>query len=292
VKILCGFPAGSSLDITTRIFSQKLEEAMGQPFVVENRAGATGNIAAEVVARSVPDGFTLMTNGTSQAISMSAFNKLSFDIVSDFEPVALIASMPMILVVNSGLGVETVSALIALAKAKPGELTYGSPGVGSVPHLSAELFKLMAGVTLTHVPYRGTNQVLLDLMGGRVSLMFAPAATLAGHRNDLRLKVLAVTSAMPSDLLPGVPPLATLGFNGFDTSLWNAIWAPKATPKHIVHALNKAVVAASRQPSVGKLLAGSGSTAMFASSEEFGKLLREDVVKWRKVVEFADVKMD
>lgn len=245
VKIVCGFPAGSSLDITTRIFSQKLEEAMGQPFVVENRVGATGNIAAEFVARSGPDGYTLMTNGTSQAISMSVFKKLNFDIVTDFEPVALISLMPMILVVSSSLGVSTVPELIALAKSRPGELTYGSSGVGTVPQMSAELFNLMTGTKINHVPYRGTNQVLVDLLAGRVSMIFAPAPTLAGHRDDPRLKILAVTTTKPSDLVPGVQPLAKLGLDGFDTSLWNAIWAPKGTPKDIVTALNKVVVGVS-----------------------------------------------
>jgi tripartite-type tricarboxylate transporter receptor subunit TctC len=292
VRVICGFPAGSSLDITTRIFSQQLEQAMGQPFVVENRAGATGNIGAEVVARAAPDGYTLLTNGTSQTISMSAFKKLNFDIVADFEPVALIANMPMILIVSSSLGISSVSELIALAKSKPGELTYGSPGVGSVPHLSAELFNMMAGVKLTHVPYRGTNQVLVDLLGGRVSVMFAPAATFAGHQNDVSLKALAVTSTVPSDLAPGAQPLAKLGLAGFDTSLWNAIWAPKGTPKEIVYALNKVVVTASAQPGIRKLLAESGSDVMFDNPEDFGKLVRDDVVKWKKVVDFAGIKME
>jgi tripartite-type tricarboxylate transporter receptor subunit TctC len=292
VKIVCGFPAGSSLDITTRIFSQKLEEIMGQPFVVENRAGATGNIAAEFVARAAPDGYTLMTNGSSLAISASVFKKLNFDVIADFEPVGLISLMPMILVVNSTLGVSTVSELIALAKSRPGELTYGSAGVGTVPQLSAELFNLMAGVKINHVPYRGTNQVMVDLLAGRVSMIFAPAPTLVSHRDDPRLKILAVTTTKPSDLVPGVQPLAKLGLAEFDTSLWNAIWAPKGTPKEVVATLNKAVVGASNQPAVQKLLADSGVDAMFATPEEFGSLVRDEVAKWKKVVDFAGVKIE
>jgi tripartite-type tricarboxylate transporter receptor subunit TctC len=292
VKIICGYPAGSSLDITTRIFSQKLEQAMGQPFVVENRAGAAGNIGAEAAARSAPDGYTLMTNGTSQPISMSVFKKLNFDIVTDFEPVALISLAPNVLIVSASLGVNSVPELIALAKSKPGELTFGSSGVGTVPHLSAELFNLLAGVKLTHVPYRGTNQALVDLLAGRLSVMHAPGPTLAGHLEDPRLKVLAVTSAEPSDLFPGVPPLAKSGLPGFETSIWNAIWAPKGTPKEIVNALNKAVVEASKQPEVKKILANSGADVMFATPEEFGKLVRDDVVKWKKVVDYAGVKME
>lgn len=292
VKVICGFPAGSSLDIMTRIFSQSLEAAMGQRFVVENHPGATGNLAAEVVARSPADGYTLMTGGSSQAISMSAFKKLNFDIVADFEPVALIANMPMILVVSSSLKVNSASELIALAKSRPGELTFGSPGLGSIPHMSAELFNLMAGVKIIHVPYRGTNQVLVDLIGGRVSMMFAPAPTLSGHRDDANLRVLAVSTLEESNLVPGVQPLNKLGLPSFETTLWNAIWAPRGTSKDIVSALNGAVVKASGTPAVKKILADNGTDPMPEDADKVAQFIRDDVVKWKKVVDLAGIKME
>jgi tripartite-type tricarboxylate transporter receptor subunit TctC len=292
VKMICGFPAGSSLDILTRIFSQSLETGMGQPFVVENRPGATGNLAMEVVARSPADGYTLATGGSAQAISMSAFKKLNVDLVTDFEPVALIANIPMIVVVSSSLNVNSIAELIALAKSKPGELTFGSPGVGSIPHMSAELFNLMAGVKTTHVPYRGTNQVLVDLLAGRVSMMFAPTPTLAGHRDNPNLKILAVSTPDETDLVPGVQPLSKLGLPNFETTLWNAIWAPKGTPKAIVAALNDVVVKASGTPAVKKILADNGTDPMSENADKVAQFIRDDVVKWKKVVDFAGIKME
>ncbi len=292
VKIICGFPAGSSLDIMTRIVSQNLKDAFAQPFIVENRPGATGNLAAEAVARSPADGYTLLTGGSSQTISMSAFKKVPFDIVTDFEPVALIANMPLILVVNSSLNVNSVAELIALAKSKPGELTFGSPGVGSIPHMSAELFGQIAGVKLRHVPYRGTNQVLIDLIGGRVSLMFAPAPTLAGHRDNSNFKVLAVSTLAESDLVPGVLPLSKLGLPGFETTLWNAIWAPKGTPNKIVALLNDAIVKASKTPAVKKMLADNGAEPFPKGRDEVARFIRDDVMKWKKVVDLAGIKME
>jgi tripartite-type tricarboxylate transporter receptor subunit TctC len=291
VKIICGFPAGSSLDIMTRISSRSLEAAMAQPFVVDNRPGATGNLAAEMVARSPADGYTLMSGGSSQAISMSAFEKLNFDIVTDFEPVALIANLPLILVVSSSLKVNSVAELIALAKSKPGELTFGSPGVGSVPHMSAELFNLMAGVKIIHVPYRGTNQVLIDLLAGRVSMMFAPAPTLAGHQADPNLKILAVSTLQQSDLVPGIQPLNNLGLVGFETTLWNAIWAPKGTSREIVSALNGTIAKAAETPEVKKILAENGTDPLPDSPDQVTQFVRADVTKWKKVVDFAGIKM-
>jgi tripartite-type tricarboxylate transporter receptor subunit TctC len=195
VKVICGFPPGSSLDVITRIYAQKLEESLGQPFVVENRAGASGNLAAETVARAAPDGYTLLSDGISQAVSMSLFKNVSFNVVGDFEPIGFVGSTPNILVVNAGLGVQSVPELIARAKAHPGELSYGTAGVGTAPHMSGELFNFMAGVKLMHVPYRGTNQAMVDLLGGRLSLMFSPGPTIVPHVSDARLKLLATTSS-------------------------------------------------------------------------------------------------
>ena len=243
MKIICGFPAGTSLDIVARIFAQKLEEALSQPFVVENRVGASGNIGAAEAARAAPDGYTLGVGGIAQAIGMSLFKNLNFDLVKNFEPVAYMNTSPNVLVVNSSLGVNSVQELVALAKKDSGQLTYGTAGVGTAPHMSGELFAQIAGIKLAHVPYRGTNR--LDLIGGRLSLMFAPAPTAAPHVKDSHLKFLAVTSSKPTSLLPGILPLAdSPGFAGFESSIWQGMWAPKGTPKPIIariHAvMNKA----------------------------------------------------
>ena len=193
IKIVCGFPAGSSLDVITRIYAERLEKTLGQPVVVENRVGASGNLAAEAVARSAPDGYTMLTNGVTLPISMSLFRKISFDVLTDFAPIGLMGNIPIILAVNSSLGVNSVADLIALAKSRPGELNHGSAGIGSIQHLSGEMFNTMAEVKLAHIPYRGTNQVIVDFLGGRLPIMFAPAPTIAPHLKDARVKLLAVT---------------------------------------------------------------------------------------------------
>jgi tripartite-type tricarboxylate transporter receptor subunit TctC len=292
VKIICGFPAGTSLDIITRIFAQKLEERLGQPFIVENRAGASGNLAAEAVARAAPDGYTLLSDGITQAISMSLFKNINFDIVADFEPIGAIGNAPIILVVNSGLGINSVPELIARAKVRDGELTYGTAGVGTAPHMSAELFNLMAGVKLAHVPYRGTNQAIVDLLGGRLALMFAPAPTIAPHAKEGKLKMLATTSAQRSALLPELPPLAEAGLAGFDTSIWYGFWAPRGTSPEIVKAVSDVIVKTSATPDVKGLLAANGADPMAGTPPEFAAFVRREVSKWEKVVSFSGVKAE
>jgi tripartite-type tricarboxylate transporter receptor subunit TctC len=293
VRIICGFPAGSTLDIASRIFAHALEEKLGQPFVVENRVGASGNLAAEMVAHAAPDGYTLLTGGISQAISMSLFKDINYDIVNDLAPIGFISNSPNILVVNKSLNVSTVPDFIALAKSRPGELTYGTGGVGTAPHLSGELFNMMAGVKLLHVPYRGTNQAVIDLLSGRISLMFAPTATIAPNIHDDRLKLLAVTSADRSDMVPDLPPLAeTPGLAGFDTSVWQGLWAPKGTPKDIVDRINAILTEASGATAVKKSLDDVGTQAVIATPEKFGSFVSDEVKKWAAVVKFSGAKAD
>jgi tripartite-type tricarboxylate transporter receptor subunit TctC len=292
VRIICGFPAGTSLDIITRIYAQKLEERLGQPFVVENRAGASGNLAAETASRSVSDGYTLLSDGITQAISMSLFRSINFDIVKDFEPIGFLGNAPNILVVNASLGVNSVAELITLAKSRPGDLTYGTAGVGTAPHMAGELFNLMTGAKLMHVPYRGTNQAVIDLIGGRLSLMFSPAPTIVPHLNESKLKVLATTAARRSSLVPDLPPLAEAGLPGFDNSIWYALWAPKGTPQEIVKTINAALVDAAARDDVKRQLATNGADPMVASPAEFGTYVQEEVKKWAKVIEFAGTRLD
>jgi tripartite-type tricarboxylate transporter receptor subunit TctC len=293
VRIICGFPAGSTLDIASRIFAHALEEKLGQPFIVENRVGASGNIAAEMVAHAAPDGYTLLTGGISQAISMSLFKDINYDIVNDLAPIGFISNSPNILVVNKSLNVTTVPEFIALAKTRPGELTYGTGGVGTAPHLSGELFNMMAGVKLVHVPYRGTNQAVIELLSGRISLMFAPTATIAPNIHDERLTLLAVTSAARSDMVPDLAPLAeTPGLAGFDTSVWQGMWARKGTPKDIVNRINAILTEASGTDAIKKSLDDVGTQAVIATPEKFGSYVSDEVKKWATVVKFSGAKVD
>jgi tripartite-type tricarboxylate transporter receptor subunit TctC len=293
VKIICGFPAGTTLDIVTRIFAQKLEEGLGQPFVVENKVGASGNIGTEAASRAAPDGYTLGVGGIAQAISMSLFKNINYNLEKDFEPIAYLSVSPNLLVVNSSLGVNSVAELIALAKKEPGKLTYGTAGVGTAPHMSGELFAQLTGIKLAHVPYRGTNQAIIDLLGGRLSLMFAPTPTAAPHIKDSRLKFLAITSLKRSSMMPDLPPLAdTPGLAGFESSIWQGIWAPKGTPKEIGLTLNAVMTKAAATEQIKQALAKSGAEPVVATPEQWGDYIKSEVNKWAKVVQTAGIKVE
>ena len=292
IKVTCGFPAGSSLDVITRIYAAKLEKTLGQPVVVENRAGASGNLAAETVARSAPDGYTLLTNGVTLPISMSLFKKISFDVIKDFTPIGFMGNIPIILAANPALGVNSVAELIALAKSRPGELTHGSAGIGSIQHLSGELFNTMAGVKLAHIPYRGTNQVIVDILGGRLSLMFSPAPTIVPHLKEGKLKTLAVTSAKRSTLYPELPTLSESGLAGFDAPLWFGIWAPKNTPQPIVAAIYNVMKEVPGTAEGRSQLAAAGIEAVSMTTDEFAAFVRNEVTKWAKLVEASGATAD
>lgn len=290
--MICGFPAGSSLDVITRIYAERLERTLGQPVIVENRVGASGNLAAEAVARSAPDGYTLLTNGVTLPIAMSLFKKISFDVVQDFTPIGFMGNIPIILAANSALGVSSIAELIALAKSRPGELTHGSAGIGSIQHLSGELFNTMAGVKLAHIPYRGTNQVVVDFLAGRLSLMFAPAPTIAPHMKDGNFKMLAVTSAARSTLYPGLPTLSESGLPGFDAPLWFAVWAPKGLPQPIVATIYGVMKDVPGTPEGRARLAASGIEAVSMTTDEFATFVRNEVNKWAKLVETSGATAD
>ena len=292
IRMICGFPAGSSLDVITRIYAARLEKSLGQPVVVENRVGASGNLAAESVARSAADGYTLLTNGVTLAISMSLFKKIPFDVMKDFTPVGFMGNIPIILAANGTLGVNSVAELIALAKARPGELAHGSAGIGSIQHLSGELFNTMAGVKLAHIPYRGTNQVIVDFLAGRLSLMFAPAPTIAPHLKEGKLKTLAVTSAKRSTLYPEFPTLSESGLAGFDAPLWFALWAPKDLPQPIIAAIHNVMKEVPGTPEGRAQLAASGIEAVSMTTDEFAAFVRNEVKKWAKLVETSGATAD
>jgi tripartite-type tricarboxylate transporter receptor subunit TctC len=275
IKIICGFPAGSSLDVITRIYAGRLENSLGQGVIVENRVGAAGNLAAEAVARSTPDGYTLLTNGVNLPISMRLFRKLPFDAIHDFTPVAFMGNIPILLAAHDSLGVATVPELIALAKARPGTLTHGSAGIGSIQHLAGELFNRMAGVELAHIPYRGTNQVIVDFLAGRLALMFAPAPTIAPHMTKGGFKTLAVTSLQRSELYPQIPTLSESGLAGFDAPLWFGLWGPKNMPLPIISKLHEVMHEVPGTAEGRAQLAGSGIEAVAMTTGEFSGFVRE-----------------
>jgi tripartite-type tricarboxylate transporter receptor subunit TctC len=293
VKIICGFPPGTTLDIVTRIFAQKLEAALGQPFVIENKAGASGNIGNAEAARAAPDGYTLAVGGVTQAMSMTLFKNVNYDLVKDFDGVAYLSISPNVLVVNASLGVNSVPELVALAKKEPGKLNYGTGGVGTSPHVSTEMFAQLTGIQLTHVPYRGTNQAIVDLLGGRLSLMMAPLPTAAPHIKDSRLKFLAITSLKRSSLLPELPPLAdSPGLAGFESSIWQGMWAPKGTPKETIKRVHDVMDKAAATPEMKDVLAKNGAEPVVASSEEWSAYMASEVTKWAKVLKTAGIKVE
>ncbi len=293
VKIICGFPPGTTIDIVLRIFAQKLEASLGQPFVVENRAGASGNLGNEIAARAAPDGYTLVVGGVTQAMSMTMFKNVKYDLIKDFDAVAYMSVSPNVLVVNASLGVNSVPELIALAKRQPGALNYATGGVGTLPHVSTEQFAQMTGIKVAHVPYRGTNQAIVDLLGGRVSMMIAPLPTAIPYVKDERLKFLAITSLKRSNLLPELPPLAeTPGLAGFELSIWQGMWAPKGTPKEAIARVHDVMNKAAASEEMKTLLASNGAEPVVASSEEWGAYLVSEVAKWAVVLKTAGITVE
>jgi tripartite-type tricarboxylate transporter receptor subunit TctC len=290
VKVIAGFPAGTSADIMARIYAQKLSEKFGQQFVVENRLGASGNLAADGVARAEPDGYTLLLGTVANSISASAFKNISHDFNRDFAPIAVVSSAPNILVVSEDLGVTSVAGLIKLAKERKEGMFFGSAGVGTAPHLSGELFNMMAGTKLTHVAYRGNSQGLLDLVGGRLHAFFAPAPTLAAFVQDKRVKALAVTSLKRSSQYPDLPTLAESGLAGFDTAIWYGFLAPRGTPMEIRKKLADALVEAGEAADTQTQLKRNGAERLSITLDKFAAFIQDDIEKWRKVVEFAGIK--
>jgi tripartite-type tricarboxylate transporter receptor subunit TctC len=292
VRILCGFPAGTSADIIARIYAQRLTDHFKQPFTVENRLGFGGNLAAQAAVKAPPDGYTLLLSTAANSISQAVYTNLGFDFGQDFRGVARLASAPNVLVVGPSINVKTIQEFVQLARQQPGKLSFGSAGVGTVPHLSGELFNLMTGAKMVHVPYKGNAQGLVDLADGRLSAIFAPAPTLAGFLKDNRIKALAVTTAKRTALLPDLPTLAESGLAGFDTAIWYGFSAPKGTPDAVVNALATAMLRATDTPEVRTSLATNGAEPVPAGPQEFAPYIAEDLQKWARVAKFANVKAE
>jgi len=293
IRIVVPFPAGGTTDILARAVAQKLTETLGQSVVVDNRPGAGGNIGAELVAKSPPDGYTLLmgTVGT-HAINPSLYAKMPYDHVKDFTPVILVAGVPNVLVVNPSVPANSVQELIAYIKANPGKVNFASSGSGTSIHLSGELFKTMAGVSMTHVPYKGSSPALTDLMGGQVQLMFDNLPSSLPQIKAGKLRALAVTSAQRASALPDVPTVAEAGLPGFEASSWFGLLAPAGTPKDVVTKLNAEVAKWLATPEAREKLASQGAIAAGQSPDDFTRHIAAETAKWQKVVKESGAKVD
>jgi len=289
VRIVAGFAAGGGVDITARLIGQWLTEHLGQSFVTENRPGAGGNIGTESVINSAPDGYTLLLATVPNAVNASLYANLKFDFIRDTTPVAGIIRVPMVILLNPSLQVRTVPELIAYAKANPGKINMASAGNGSAPHMAGELFKMMAGVDLVHVPYRGQGPALTDLLGGEVQVLFATAPGTTEYIATGKLRALAVTTAARAQVLPDLPPVGDF-VPGYETSQWYGISAPKNTPAVTVQKLNREINVAIADAGMKARLAALGGEPLPGPPAEFGKLIAEETEKWAKVVRAAGIK--
>jgi tripartite-type tricarboxylate transporter receptor subunit TctC len=293
IRLVVPFPAGGTTDILARAVSQKLTEAFGQAVVVDNRPGAAGNIGSDLVAKSTPDGYTLLmgTVGT-HAINPSLYAKMPYDHVKDFIPVVLVAGVPNVLVVNPALPVNSVADLIKLAKDKPGTINFASSGSGTSIHLSGELFKTMAGVDMTHVPYKGSAPALTDLIGGQVQIMFDNLPSSLAQIKAGKLRAVAVTSLKRAPALPDVPTISESGLPGFEASSWFGVLAPAGTPAPIVARINAEVNKWLQSADAREKLLGQGAEAAGGSPEQFASYIRVETEKWAKVVKASGAKVD
>jgi tripartite-type tricarboxylate transporter receptor subunit TctC len=291
VRWIVGFAPGGGNDIVARLMGQWLSERTGQQFVIENRPGAGTNIATEVVVRAPSDGYTLLLVSAAAAINATLYEKLNFNFIRDIAPVAGITRVPDVMVANLSVPSRTAPEFIAYAKANPGKLTMASPGIGTTPHLAGELFKMMAGVDVVHVPYRGTALALTDLLGGQVQVTFTSMPSVIEYIRAGRLRALAVTTATRSDALPDIPTVGEF-LPGYEGAIWYGLGAPKATPAEIVNKLNKEVNAGLADPKIKARLADLGGTPLVGSPADFGKLIADETEKWGKVIRAANIKAE
>jgi tripartite-type tricarboxylate transporter receptor subunit TctC len=292
IRMIVGFTPGGGTDIMARLIASKLPEALGQPVVVENRPGAATNIANEMVARSAPDGYTLLVGTSVVAINMALYKKLPYDTLRDFAPVSLFAEAPNVVVVSNKVAARTLQELVAAARAKPGVLNYSSAGSGTSQHMSGELLKLRTGTDIVHVPFKGTAPSLTAVMGGDVDISFANIPAIIQHVKAGRLRPLALSGDRRSELMPEVPTVAEAGIPGGTVGVWYGVLAPAATPREIVDTLSTAIVKIAHSPDMKQRLAEQGAEAVGSTPEAFGKLLREEVARWTEVVNAAGIKAD
>ncbi len=291
VRIIVGFPAGGATDIQARLMGQRLSERLGQQFIVENRAGASGNIGTEAVAKAAPDGYTLLQIVTPHAINPSLYANLNFDFVRDIAPVIAVARLSYVVVVHPSVPATTIPEFIAYANADPGKVNYGSAGNGTPQNIACELFKMMTGVNLVHVPYRGGAPATTDLIGGHLQVIFCPVSESIEHIKSGKLRALAVTTAARLDVLPGVPTVGEF-VPGYEASGFAGIGTPRNTPADIVDLLNKELNAGLADPKIQARIGELGATVLGGSPAAFGAIIAEATEKWAKVIKFAGIKTE
>ena len=289
VRLIVGFPAGSSADIVARLMGQWLAARLGQPFVTENRAGAASNIATEAVVRAASDGYSLLWTTPANAISETFYDNLNFNFIRDIAPIAGVMSTPLVMVVNPSFPAKTVPEFIAYAKANPGKINMASGGNGGTPHVTGELFKMMTGVNMVHVPYRGDAPALIDLLGGQVQVMFGILPLSVEYIRVGKLRALAVTTATRSAALPDIPTVGEF-VPGYEARLWHGVGAPKNTSNEVVDKLNKEINAGLADPNMKARLADLGAVPMPMTPAEFGKFMADETEKWAKVIRAAHIK--
>jgi tripartite-type tricarboxylate transporter receptor subunit TctC len=292
IRLIVGFPPGGSTDITARLVGQKLSASLGQPLVIDNKPGAGSNLGAEIAAKAAPDGYTLLMCTIANSINYSLYKDLYYDLIKDFAPVTQTTSMLSFLVIHPSLPVRSVKELIALAKSKPGELNYASSGVGNSPHLAGEMFKMMAGVDMVHIPYKGTGPELNDLLAGTVKIAFETTPAVLTHVKDGKLLALAVNSAKRTPLLPNVPTMSEAGVPGFEMTSWNGLAFPAGTPKEIITRVYQETLKAIQIPEVREKLSSLGADPVGSTPEQFAAFIQAETKKWAKVIKDANVKVD
>jgi tripartite-type tricarboxylate transporter receptor subunit TctC len=290
VVMVTPFPAGGSVDLVARAVAQQMSESWKQPVIVSNRPGASGNIGAEQVARAAPDGYTLLMGTTALASAPAVYPKLGYDLTRDLAPVGLVVTMTNVLVVHPSLPARSVKELLALAKARPGTLTSASAGVGSSNHLALVLFNMLAGVEVSHIPYKGAAPAVAEVMGGHVAMTFAPIAAVLPQIRSAKLRALAVTAARRSPELPDLPTIGQAGVPGYEAAGWNALFAPRATPREIIMKVNATLAQSMKAPKVQEIFASSGAEAAADSPEALARFLQSETAKWTKVVRAAGIK--
>jgi tripartite-type tricarboxylate transporter receptor subunit TctC len=293
VMLVLGFAPGGPSDVMARIFGKKLEQILGQPVVIENRSGAGGNIAAELVARASPDGHTLLlANSGILAANVSLYRKINFDPVKDFAPITLVGAQANVLVVHPSLPAHTLAELIQYAKANPGKMNFASGGHGSSPHLAAELLKAKAGIDIAHVSYRGTGPALQDLVGGHVQMSFSSVSPVIGHIQNGTLRALGVATLARTTLLPEVPTIAEQGFPGFEATGWHALVAPAATPKEVIATLYRGMMAALNDPDTRQGLTKLGIDVVASTPEELSAYIQSEIPKWAEIIKASGTRLD
>ncbi len=293
IRMIVPFTAGGGSDTMGRIVGQKLGERLGQQVVIENRPGAAGSIGADAAAKATPDGYTILLGSTSELVQYPNVNpKIPYNPLRDFAPVVMVGTVPLVLIVHPSLPVKNVKELVVLAKARPGEINFGSAGNGSTSHLAVEFFALVTGVKMTHVPYKGSPQAVIDLIAGNVQLGIPTMPAALGFIRAGRVKALGVSTGKRTPVLPEVPSLKEAGVTGYDTALWTAVLVPAATPKDIVARLHGEIVKVLELADVKATLAKQGAEATPGSPEQLGTYMRNELAQWAKVVKAADVKPD